>query len=124
MGRVLITVSLTIWLVCKKKKKGSTDATYPSGGDPYANISHLPNPSKEKTLQEEQTDPLDFSCGGGSSSEQLIQQGFEHAVSTSPAGKAIVHPYAFGRAALHPDYTSAERSFYYRDNLGMNALSS
>ena len=98
--------------------QGSADAAYPSSGDPYVNSSQIAN--KEKTLQEEQTDPLDFSCGGGSSSEQLIhhQQGFDHVAAS--ANKAIAHPYAFGRS-LHPDYT-AERSFYYRDNLGNKHL--
>ena len=73
---------------------------------------------KEKVLQpEEQTDPLDFSCGGGSSSD-LIQQhngtGYDAAAASA---KSVAHPYAFSRP-LHADYAT-ERSFYYRDSLGI-----
>lgn len=89
------------------------EVTYVNG-DPYATSTHHPTGNKEKTLQEEQTDPLDFSCGAGSNSEQLIPPGYDHSASTN---KANVHPYAFGRP-LHAEYITSERSFYYRDSLG------
>lgn len=68
-------------------------------------------PKEKGSAPEEQTDPLDFSCGAGSTGEMINQQS-----PYDPSAIKSVHPYAFGRT-LHPEY-STERSFYYRDSIG------
>lgn len=78
---------------------------------------------------EEQTDPLDFSCGGSTTSE-LIQHHHHHPAAMAAAAAAVkAASYGFvGRppagSIIHADYTAAaavaaeQRSFYYRDSLG------
>ncbi|KZS09044.1 Mediator of RNA polymerase II transcription subunit 10 [Daphnia magna] len=110
---------------------GSENGDYngPNSSDPYTiTVQQHKETKLNSSLQpEEQTDPLDFSCGGGSNSDELIQQQ-QHSENTdvyngdtasAAAAKAAAHSYAFGRP-LHADYSAAERSFYYRDTLGYN----